>query len=222
MGAVAKLGASILSADLARLAEEVKLVGEHADLIHIDVMDGHFVPPLTIGPMVVAALRPHTDRPLHAHLQVEAPDGFLDELAGAGTDAVSFHLEAVTDPAPTQRKVRGLGMRAGIALAPGTPAEAAFAALDDADDVIVLAVEPGWAGQPFQPEAVAKIEALRSEIDRRDLDVQVHVDGGVNLETASRCVQAGADVLVAATAIFGAGDAVRSARELKARAEATA
>ena len=135
---MAKLGASILSADLARLAEEVKLVGEHADLIHIDVMDGHFVPPLTIGPMVVAALRPHTDRPLHAHLQVEAPDGFLDELAGAGTDAVSFHLEAVTDPAPTQRKVRGLGMRAGIALAPRTPAEAAFAALEDADDVIVL------------------------------------------------------------------------------------
>ncbi len=186
---MAKLGASILSADLARLAEEVKLVGEHADLIHIDVMDGHFVPPLTIGPMVVAALRPHTDRPLHAHLQVEAPDGFLDELAAAGTDAVSFHLEAVTDPAPTQRKVRGLGMRAGIALAPRTPAEAAFAALEDADDVIVLAVEPGWAGQPFQPEAVAKIEALRSEIDRRDLDVQVHVDGGVNLETAARCVQ---------------------------------
>ncbi len=219
---MAKLGASILSADLGRLAEEVKLVGEYADLIHVDVMDGHFVPPLTIGPMVVAALRPHTDRPLHAHLQVEAPDGFLDELAGAGTDAVSFHLEAVADPAPTQRKVRGLGMRAGVALAPRTPAEAAFAVLEDADDVIVLAVEPGWAGQPFQPEAVAKIEALRAEIDRRALDIQVHVDGGVNLETASRCVRAGADVLVAATAIFGAGDAIRSARELKSRAEATA
>ena len=188
---MAKLGASILSADLARLAEEVKLVGEHADLIHIDVMDGHFVPPLTIGPVVVAALRPHTDRPLHAHLQVEAPDGFLDELAEAGADAVSFHLEAVSDPAPTQRRVRGLGMRAGMALAPRTPAEAAFAFLEDADDVVVLAVEPGWAGQPFQTGAVAKIEAIRSEIDRRGLDVEVHVDGGVNLETVARCVQAG-------------------------------
>jgi ribulose-phosphate 3-epimerase len=183
-------------------------------------MDGHFVPPLTIGPVVVAALRPHTDRPLHAHLQVEAPDGFLDELAGAGADAVSFHLEAVSDPAPTQRKVRGLGMRAGMALAPRTPAEAAFAFLEDADDVVVLAVEPGWAGQPFQPGAVAKIQALRSEVDRRGLDVEVHVDGGVNLETVARCVQAGADVLVAATAIFGAADPVRSARELKASAEA--
>ena len=217
---MAKLGASILSADLARLADEVKLVGEHADLIHIDVMDGHFVPPLTIGPVVVAALRPHTDRPLHAHLQVEAPDGFLDELAGAGADAVSFHLEAVTDPTPTQRKVRGLGMRAGMALAPRTPPKAAFAFLEHTDDVVVLAVEPGWAGQPFQPGAVAKVEALRSEIDRRGLDVDVHVDGGVNLETVARCVQAGADVLVAASAIFGAEDPVRSARELKASAEA--
>lgn len=218
---MAKLGASILSADLARLAEEVKLVREHADLIHIDIMDGHFVPPLTIGPVVVAALRPHTDLPLHAHLQVDSPDGFLDELAAAGADAVSFHLEAVGDPAPRQRKVRGLGMRAGIALAPRTAAEAAFAFLEDADDVVVLAVEPGWAGQPFQQEAEAKIEALRSEIDRRGLDAEVHVDGGVNLQTAARCVQAGADVLVAATAIFGAGDPARSALELKAMAEAT-
>jgi len=108
-----------------------------------------------------------------------------------------------------------------MALAPRTSAEAAFAYLEDADDVVVLAVEPGWAGQPFQPGAVAKIEALRSEIDRRGLDVEVHVDGGVNLETVARCVQAGADVLVAATAIFGAGDPVRSCRELKASAEAT-
>ena len=218
---MARLGASILSADLARLADEVKLVGEHADLIHIDVMDGHFVPPLTIGPVVVAALRPHTDRPLHAHLQVEAPEGYLDELAQAGADAVGFHLEAVDDPVPIQRKVRGLGMRAGVALAPSTPAEAAFALLEDADDVIVLAVEPGWAGQPFGSEAVAKIEKLRSEIDRRGLRVDVHVDGGVNLRTAARCVRAGADVLVAATAIFGAGDPGRSARELKAASAGT-
>jgi len=217
---VVRLGASILSADLARLAEEVKLVGVGADLIHIDVMDGHFVPPLTIGPMVVAALRPHTDRPLHAHLQVEAPEGFLEGLAQAGTDAVSFHLEAVPDPAPVNRKARGLGMRAGLALAPRTPADAAFAYLEDVDDVVVLAVEPGWAGQPFQPEAVPKIEALRSEIDRRGLDVDVQVDGGVSLETVARCVEAGADVLVAASAIFGAPDPARSARELRASAEA--
>ena len=117
---MAKLGASILSADLARLADEVKLVGDHADFIHIDVMDGHFVPPLTIGPIVIAALRPHTDSPLHAHLQVEAPEALLDELGQAGADAVAFHVEAVPDPVPVLRKARGTGMRVGISLAPAT------------------------------------------------------------------------------------------------------
>ena len=213
---MAKLGASILTADLARLADEVKLVADHADFIHIDVMDGHFVPPLTIGPMVIAALRPHTDRPLHAHLQVEAPESLLDELGQAGADAVGFHVEAVPDPVPILRKARGTGMRVGIALAPPTPVEAVFACLEDVDDVVVLAVEPGWAGQPFQPETLRKIEALRSEIDRRELDVELHVDGGVNHETAARCLQAGADVLVAATGIFGSGDPRRAACELKA------
>ena len=213
---MAKLGASILTADLARLADEVKLVGDHADLIHIDVMDGHFVPPLTIGPMVIAALRAHTDLPLHAHLQVEAPEALLDELEQAGTDAVGFHVEAVPDPIPVLRKTRGTGMRAGIALAPATPVEAIRACLEDVDDVVVLAVEPGWAGQPFQPETLRKVEALRSEIDRRVLDVELHVDGGVNHETATRCLQAGADVLVAATGIFGSDDPSGAASELKA------
>jgi ribulose-phosphate 3-epimerase len=214
------LAASILSADLARLADEVKLLGGDADLIHIDVMDGHFVPPLTIGPVVVAALRPHTVLPLHAHLQVEAPQVLIDDLASAGTDAVSFHREAVADPVPLHRKIRGAGMRTGVAIAPETPAEAVFADLDQLDHVVVLAVHPGFAGQPFQPEALAKIEALRAEIDRRDLDVPVHVDGGVNLDTAASCVGAGADVLVAASAIFGSDDPARAARELRRAAGA--
>jgi ribulose-phosphate 3-epimerase len=216
IAAVAKLGASILTADLARLADEVKLVGDHADFIHIDVMDGHFVPPLTIGPIVIAALRPHTDSPLHAHLQVEAPEALLDELGQAGADAVAFHVEAVPDPVPVLRKARGTGMRVGISLAPATPVEAILAYLEDVDDVVVLAVEPGWAGQPFQLETLPKIEALRSEIDRRELDVELHVDGGVNHETAARCLQAGADVLVAATGIFGSDDPRRAACELRA------
>jgi ribulose-phosphate 3-epimerase len=212
---VATLGASILSADLARLADEVKLVGADADLIHIDVMDGHFVPPLTIGPPVVAALRAHTDLPLHAHLQVDSPEGLIDDLAEAGTDAVSFQHEAVGDAVPLHRKIRGAGMRTGIALAPETPAEAILGDLDELDHVVVLAVHPGWAGQPFRREALAKIETLRSRIDRGGLEVDVHVDGGVNLETAAACVSAGADVLVAASAIFGADDPARAARELK-------
>jgi ribulose-phosphate 3-epimerase len=212
---VATLAASILSADLARLADEVKLVHADADLIHIDVMDGHFVPPLTIGPPVVAALRRHTDLPLHAHLQVGAPEALVDDLVAARTDAVSFQLEAVADPLPLHRKIRGAGMRTGIAIAPETPATAVTSDLDELDHVIVLAVHPGWAGQPFRREALAKIEELRSEIDRRGLDVDVHVDGGVNLETAALCVNAGADVLVAASAIFGAADPARAARELR-------
>ena len=212
------LAASILSADLARLADEVKLLGADADLIHIDVMDGHFVPPLTIGPAVVAALRPHTDLPLHAHLQVEAPEGLIDDLARAGTDAVSFHLEAVDDPVPLHRKIRGAGMRTGVAIVPETTAEAVFPDLDELDHLVVLAVHPGFAGQTFQPEALAKIESLRAEIDRRGLDVQVHVDGGVNLQTAASCVGAGADVLVAASAIFGSDDPAGAARELRSAA----
>ena len=214
------LAASILSADLARLADEVKLLGADADLIHIDVMDGHFVPPLTIGPAVVAALRPHTDLPLHAHLQVDAPEALIDELAAAGTDAVSFHLEAVSEPVPLHRKIRGAGMRTGEAIAPETPAEAILPDLDELDHVVVLAVHPGFAGQSFQPEALAKIQTLRAEIDRRGLDATVHVDGGVNPDTARSCVDAGADVLVAASAIFGSDDPVRAARELRRAAGA--
>jgi ribulose-phosphate 3-epimerase len=214
------LAASILSADLARLAEEVKLLATDADLIHIDIMDGHFVPPLTIGPAVVAALRPHTDLPLHAHLQVEAPEGLIDDLAAAGTDAVSFHVEAAAYHVPLHRKIRGAGMRTGVAIAPETPAETVFPDLDELDHVVVLAVHPGFAGQPFQPEALAKIEALRAEIDGRGLDVLVHVDGGVNLETARSCVGAGADVLVAASAIFGSDDPARAARGLRRAAGA--
>jgi ribulose-phosphate 3-epimerase len=212
---VGKLGASILSADLAHLAAQVKLVEDHADLIHIDVMDAHFVPPLTIGPVVVASLRPHTALPLHAHLQVEAPEGLFDDLAEAGTDAVSFHLEAVSEPAPVIRKARGSGMRAGIALAPQTSAESAFAHLDEVDDVIVLAVHPGWAGQSFRSEALSKLRVLREEIDRRGLSADLHVDGGVNARTGPECVEAGATVLVAASAIFGAEDPAGAARDLK-------
>src|SRR5262245_46401237 len=214
------LAASILTADLARLADEVKTLGAHADLIHIDVMDGHFVPPLTFGPAVVAALRPHTDLPLHAHLQVDAPEGLIDELAAARTDAVSFHLETVDDPVPLHWKVRGAGMRTGVAISPETPAETVFPDLDELDHVVVLAVSPGFAGQPFQPAALAKVEALCREIDRRGLDVQVHVDGGVSLETAPSCVDAGADVLVAASAIFGSDDPASAARELSRAAGA--
>jgi ribulose-phosphate 3-epimerase len=217
---VGKLAASILAADLANLAAQVRLVEGHADLIHIDVMDGHFVPPLTIGPPVVASLRPHTALTLHAHLQVDTPEGLFDDLAEAGADVVSFQVEAVSDPGPAIRKARGAGVRVGLALAPETPAEAALAHLDEIDDVIVLAVSPGWAGQPFQPETLPKLRAIREEIDRRGLVVDLHVDGGVNGATAPACVEAGATVLVAASAIYAARDPASAARDLKRIVEA--
>lgn len=209
-----KLSASILSADFAHLADQVKLVEPHADVVHIDVMDAHFVPPLTIGPVVVGSLRPVTDRVLHGHLMVEAPEGLFDELAASGMDVVSFHVEAVDDPAPVIRKARGAGMGVGMTLSPETPVERVFGYLEDLDDVMIMSVHPGWAGQAFIPESLPKLEAVRGELDRRGLAADVEIDGGVNLDNARRCVEAGANVLVAASAIFEAPDIAAAAREL--------
>lgn len=214
-----KLAASILSADFARLGDEVKLVEPHADVIHIDVMDAHFVPPLTIGPLVVASLRPRTRRTLHGHLMVEAPASLFDELAQAGMDVVSFHVEAVEDPAPVIEKARGAGMGVGLTVNPETPIETVYPHLDDVDDVMVMSVHPGWAGQAFIPEVLPKVEAVRTELDRRGSSADVEVDGGVKLDNARRCVEAGANVLVAASAIFRADDIAAAARELKSIVE---
>ena len=211
---MAILSASILSADLANLGEQVRLVEPFAEVIHIDVMDGSFVPRLTFGPLVVAALRRVTDRTLHGHLQVDAPEALLDQLAEAGMDTVSIHLEAVPDPGPVIAKARGAGMRPGLALAPRTPIEAVLPFLEELDDVIVMSVHPGWAGQPFIPASLAKVHALRSELERRGLRADVEIDGGISPANARRALDAGANVLVAASAIFQASDVAAAAREL--------
>lgn len=211
---MATLSASILSADLAHLADQVQLVEPVVDRIHIDVMDGRFVPPLTFGPLVVAALRRVTARTLHGHLQVEAPEALFDELAAAGMDVVSFHLEAVDDPAPVIAKARGAGLRVGLTVSPQTPVEDLFCALDDLDDVMIMSVHPGWAGQPFIPDSLAKVHAVRTELERRGLRADVEIDGGISAGNARRAVDAGANVLVAASAIFQATDIGAAAREL--------
>jgi ribulose-phosphate 3-epimerase len=211
---VGKLSASILSADFSRLGEQVKLVEPYAEVIHIDVMDAHFVPPLTIGPVVVASLRPVTDRVLHGHLMVEAPEALFDELAECGMDVVSFHVEAVEDPAPVIRKARGAGLGVGMTVNPETPAELIFPHLEELDDVMVMSVHPGWAGQAFIPESIPKIAGVRAELDRNGLQCDLEIDGGVKLENAKRCVDAGATVLVAASAIFRAPDIAAAASEL--------
>lgn len=216
------LSASILSADFAHLADQVKLVEPYAEAIHIDVMDAHFVPPLTIGPIVVASLRPVTHRTLHGHLMVESPEGLFDELAEAGLDIVSFHHEAVSDPGPVIAKARGAGMGVGMTLNLETPVEAAFPYLDELDDVMLMSIRPGWAGQELHPEVYPRLEAVRSEVDRRGLATAIEIDGGVKLHNAQRAVDAGATVLVAASEVFGAPDPAAAARSLAAIAHGEA
>ena len=217
-----KLAASILSADLAHLADQVKLVHEHAEVIHIDIMDGHFVPPIALGTVVVASLRPHTQRPLHGHLMVDAPESYFEELAEAGLDVVSFHHETVGDAAAVVEKARAAGLMAGVTIKMDTPVQAVFPYLDRVDDVMLMSIEPGWSGQTLDPAVYPRIEAMRSEIDRRGLEVDVEIDGGVKVDNAHRAVQAGATVLIAASGIFQAADPAESARQLKAIADGEA
>lgn len=211
-----KLAASILSADFAHLADQVKLVEGHADLIHIDVMDAHFVPPLSIGPVVVESLRPVTGLPLHCHLMIEHPEGLFEDFVAAGTDMVTCHVEALEDPAPVIRKAREAGMRAGLAVNPDTPVETVFPHLENLANVIVMSVRPGWAGQAFIPEVLPKVEKVRGEIDRLGLPTDVEVDGGIDLETGARCMDAGATVLAVASSIFKARDPAEAAEALAA------
>jgi ribulose-phosphate 3-epimerase len=214
---LAKLAASILSADFSRLGEQVKAVEPYADMIHVDVMDAHFVPPLTVGPVVVESLRPVTDLPLHCHLMVARPRDLFEDLAKAGTDMVTAHYEAVFEPEAMAAEARGLGMRVGMAVNPETRVEVLFPYLDVLDNVIVMTLaRTGWAGQPFEDSNLPKIEVLRTEIDRRGLEVDVEVDGGINEESARRCVEAGATVLAAASSVFRAPDPAEAARRLRA------
>jgi ribulose-phosphate 3-epimerase len=182
-------------------------------------MDAHFASPLTIGAVVVASLRPHTDRVLHGHLMVEAPEALFEDLAEAGLDMVSVHAEAVADAAPVIRKARGAGMGVGITMNMETPVDTAFPYLDDLDDVMVTAVGREDAGRSLDRDVFARVEAVRAEIDRRGLSTDLEVEGGVTIDDAARCVDAGASVLVAGAAIFGAPDVVAAARRLKAIAE---
>jgi ribulose-phosphate 3-epimerase len=209
-----KLAASILSSDLAHLADEVKLVEPYADIIHIDIMDGHFVPPITLGTVVVASLRPWTDRVLHGHLMVDAPEPYFEELAEAGLDVVSFHHEAVGDPEPAIAKARDAGMSTGVTLNLETPVEAAFSYLERIDDLMLMSIRPGWSGQELDPGVYPRIEAARAEVDRRGLSVDIEIDGGVKVGNAQRAVDAGATVLVSASGIYQAPDKAGAARAL--------
>jgi ribulose-phosphate 3-epimerase len=199
-----KVAPSILSADFGKLAEDVKaLQANGADLIHVDVMDGHFVPNLTIGPPVVSALRPVTDLPLDVHLMIDNPDDFLEEFAAAGSDYITVHAEACAHLHRTLARIAELGKHPGVAMNPATPLSQIELVLEMVDLVLIMSVNPGFGGQSFIPSAVDKISRVSAMLAERGLSGQIAVDGGINADTAPLVSQAGAEILVAGSAVFG-------------------
>ena len=201
-----RIAPSILSADFARVGEEVRAItAAGADLIHVDVMDGHFVPNLTIGPDVVKALRPHSDLPFDVHLMISPADPYIARFADAGADIITVHPEAGPHLHRTLGQIASLGKKAGIALNPATPVDAVDYVIEDIDLILVMSVNPGFGNQSFISSQYDKIRALRSKIDTSGRDIDLAVDGGINAETAAKAVGAGADILIAGSATFTGG-----------------
>jgi ribulose-phosphate 3-epimerase len=218
-----KIAPSILSADFSRLGEEVQAVDRAgADYIHVDVMDGHFVPNITIGPLVVDALRKVTEKPLDVHLMIENPDLYIPDFAKAGADIITVHQEAVPHLHRTVQLIKSLGKQAGVSLNPSTPVETLDVILDELDLVLIMSVNPGFGGQAFIPSALDKIRALRQRITQRGLAIELQVDGGIKLDNIRKVVAAGADVLVAGSAVFNTDDYAATIMALRERAVSTA
>ncbi|MBI3740253.1 MAG: ribulose-phosphate 3-epimerase [Chloroflexi bacterium] len=216
-----KLAPSILSADFARLGAQVKAAERAgADYIHVDVMDGHFVPNITLGPVVVAAIRRITKLPLDAHLMIESPEKFVDDFARAGADIITVHQEACAHLHRVVEQIKNLGARAGVALNPATPISALEEILPFIDLVLVMTVNPGFGGQTFIETMPRKIAATRKLIDTRGLKIELEVDGGINTKTAPRAVKAGANVLVAGSAVFEAKNIAAGIKKLRASVRA--
>lgn len=211
-----ELAPSILSADFSRLGEEIRRVEPYAGRIHVDVMDGHFVPNLTMGPDVVRSIRPITPLPIEVHLMVEDPAMFVEPFTRAGADRLIFHVEIADDPRAVAEKVRSAGPSAGIAVKPPTPWAEAKPWLELVDLVIVMTVEPGFGGQAFLGEMLPKVSEARGSVMKAGIAVDIEVDGGIDAQTARRAMEAGANVFVAGNAIFSANDPATAAREIAA------
>jgi len=209
-----KIAPSILSADFAVLAAEVERVRPQADLLHVDVMDGHFVPNLTIGAPVVKSLRPRTDLYLDCHLMIDNPGDLLDDFAKAGADSCTVHVE-LGDPRPLFDRMRAHGMRVGLVFNPETPLDAVLPYLDEIDILLFMSVHPGFGGQSFIPEVLDKVREARRIVDERGLAVELEIDGGINVDTAHFAAEAGADILVSGSAIFHADDPAAAAKAIR-------
>ena len=202
-----KIAPSILSANFARLEEDIKDVERGgADYIHVDVMDGHFVPNITIGPLIVEAIRPVTQLPLDVHLMIENPDQYINAFAKAGADILSVHVEACQHLHRTVQQIKTKGMKAGVVLNPHTPVSMIEHVIEDVDLVLLMTVNPGFGGQSFIHSVLPKIKQVADIVEKRNLQVEIEVDGGVNPETAKLCIEAGANVLVAGSAIYNQKD----------------
>jgi len=205
-----KVAPSILSANFGALGEEVKrLEDAEADWVHVDVMDGDFVPNITIGPCVIKSIRAFSRLPFDVHLMISRPERYVDVFAGAGADIITVHLEATSDVEGTLRHIRSLGKRAGLSLNPGTPFSAARPFLHQLDLLLIMTVNPGFGGQPFIVECLPKITEAREFVRKNELGVEIEVDGGINAKTGKMCAQAGASVLAAGNALFGCSDMKR-------------
>ena len=209
-----KIAPSILSADFSELAVEVERVAGEADLLHVDVMDGHFVPNLTIGPPVVKSLRKRTELYLDCHLMVDNPGVLLDDFAEAGADGCTIHVE-LGDPRPLFERMRDLGLRVGLTLNPETPLDAVLPHIGDIDVLLFMSVHPGFGGQAFIPEVLDKVSAARTIVDEHHLSVELEIDGGISVDTAPAAAAAGADILVAGSAIFRSDDPAAAARRIR-------
>lgn len=215
-----KIAPSILSADFSRLGDEVRAVAAAgADYIHLDVMDGHFVPNITIGPLVVEAVRKITPLPLDVHLMITEPDRYIPDFAAAGADIIVVHAEACWHLHRTVQLIKSLGKRAGVSLNPATPLNALEYVLGELDLVLLMTVNPGFGGQSFIEACIPKIQALRGMLDKRGLEAELEVDGGVKTDNIARIAHAGADVFVAGSAVFGSADYAATIAELKRRAK---
>ncbi|MCQ6274049.1 ribulose-phosphate 3-epimerase [Bacillus sp. V3B] len=211
-----KIAPSILSADFSQLGEEIKDVERGgADYIHVDVMDGHFVPNITIGPLVVDSIRPITDLPLDVHLMIENPDQYIEAFVKAGADYITVHVEACRHLHRTIQLIKSFGVKAGVVLNPATPVQLIEPIIEDLDMVLLMTVNPGFGGQKFIMSVLPKIKQVKELVVQKGLNLEIEVDGGVNKDTAPLCIEAGADVLVAGSAVYSQEDRKKAITELK-------